>query len=171
MGYLTLDTDATAKFCGLREWSEALSEVVITAEAEVDTQCGPVLTERLTQTIRGHVAEVVLPARVSELVSVVSLDGTSVEVSEFCAQGQVVSRCDGAPFGPVLITWDSGWESDEIPPQLVMAGKLLARHMWRTTRGNQGLSDIELPAGSAWLWPRQALALAGPWLLAPGGFA
>ena len=52
-----------------------------------------------------------------------------------------------------------------------LAGRMLARHLWRTTLGNQRVNESELVPGSAWLWPRQARDLVADYTLAPLGFA
>ena len=54
---------------------------------------------------------------------------------------------------------------------VLLAGRMLARHLWRTQLGNQRVSESDLVPGSAWLWPRQARDLVADYELAPLGFA
>lgn len=174
MGFLapTGDFESIMSFCGVKALSADFEAAVAAAEAEVVAQCGPVLAEAVTDVLEAASATQVLSARVASLTSVTGEDGTVYPVGDFRARGQILARKDGGTIPAwATVVYSSGWAHDEIPASLLMAGKLLARHLWRTQLGNQRVADVEVTPGSAWLWPKQAADLAAPYKLAPLGFA
>lgn len=166
------DYNALASFCGLKSLSDDFAAAVAAAEAEVVAQCGPVLAEAVTDVLEAASATQVLSARVASLTSVTGEDGTVYPVGDFRARGQILARKDGGTIPAwAVVVYSSGWAQAAIPAPVLMAGKLLARHLWRTQLGNQRVADVEVAPGSAWLWPKQAADLAAPYRLAPLGFA
>ena len=159
-----------ASFCGVQAAdNQDFARAVDAAASAVRTQCGPVLIETgLTFRVKSATYAAVAPFRVAAITSVVAADGSALDAATFEADGQLVERTDGSSIPPCTITFSSGWEYGDVPPDLVAAGYELARHLWRTQLGNQRTGD---QPGSAWLWPRQAMSLAEPYFLAPLGFA
>ena len=166
------DYNAIASFCGLKSLSDDFMAAVTAAEAEVVSQCGPVLTTAVTDVLTAASVVQVLSARVASLTSVTPEDAAAYTLTDFRVSGQLLMRKDGAAIPAwATVVYSSGWAQAAIPAPVLMAGKLLARHLWRTQLGNQRVAEVELAPGSAWLWPKQAADLAAPYKLAPLGFA
>lgn len=172
------DYAAVATFCGVSDANRAdFRRAVDAAARAVRGKCGPVLLETgLTHTTRRACHDLVMPFRVAKLTSLTSSTGTVLMTSDYYAEphhlgshgGQIVRHVDGHPIPACTVVYESGWEYDALPEELIGAGYELARHLWRTQLGNQRTGDEN---GSAWLWPRQAEGLAADWLLAPLGIA
>ena len=164
------DYSAVADFCGVKSMPPpaGFERAVDAAARAVRSKCGPVLSEALTHRMYATVDAVVLPYRVAALTSVTPTGGTADTLTDYYADGQLVRRVDGGAIAAGTIAYTSGWAHEDVPADLVGAGYELARHLWRTQLGNQRTGDEN---GSAWLWPKQAEALAAEWALVPGGFA
>lgn len=173
MGFLAVNGDygAVMELCGVKNQTPGFEARVSAAESEVVRRCGPVLQATVTDVLDYDETVQILSARVATLTSVTGADGTEYDPADFLARGQALTRKDGdcIPSGTVVYT--SGWAQAEIPPGLIEAGSLLARHLVRNQLGNQRISEDGLTPGSAWLWPRQAELLAADYFLAPIGFA
>ena len=168
------DYSAVADFCGVKSLPlpAGFERAVDAAARAVRSKCGPVLSEALTHRMYATVDAVVLPYRVAVLTSVTPTGGTADTLTDSYADGQLVRRVDGAAIAAGTIAYTSGWAHEDVPADLVGAGFEIARHLWVTQLGNQrnGGSGADQP-GAAWLWPRQAEALAADYMLAPLGFA
>ena len=164
------DYSAVADFCGVKSLPPpaGFERAVDAAARAVRSKCGPVLSEALTHRTYATRDAVVLPYRVAVLTSVTPTGGTADTLTDYYADGQLVRRVDGGAIAAGTIAYTSGWAHEDVPADLVGAGYELARHLWRTQLGNQRTGDEN---GSAWLWPKQAEALAAEWALVPGGFA
>ena len=174
MGFLAPGGDYAAlmEFCGLKAPTEALMSAVDAAEAEMVAQCGPILSATVADILTMDAATQVLSARVASLTSVTSEEGTVYTKTDFRTRGQLLSRKDGGTIPAwATVVYTSGWAQSSIPASVILAGRMLARHLWRTTLGNQRVNESELVPGSAWLWPRQARDLVADYTLAPLGFA
>ena len=173
------DYSAVADFCGVKSLlpPAGFERAVDAAARAVRSKCGPVLLETgLTHTTRAACYALVLPFRAAALASLTSSAGTVLTPTDYYVEphhlgshgGQVVRHVDGYSIPACTVVYSSGWERDAWPAELVGAGYELVRHLWRTQLGNQRTGDEN---GSAWLWPKQAEALAAEWALVPGGFA
>ena len=164
------DYSAVADFCGVKSMPPpaGFERAVDAAARAVRSKCGPVLSEALTHRTYATQDAVVLPYRVAALTSVTPTGGTADTLTDYYADGQLVRRVDGGAIAAGTIAYTSGWAHEDVPADLVGAGYELARHLWRTQLGNQRTGDEN---GSAWLWPKQAEALAADYMLAPLGFA
>lgn len=173
MGFLS-DGDylLLLSFCGVKTPSEDFVAAVAAAEAAVEAKCGPVLNRTVADVLTDTYVTQVLSARVASLASVTSEAGVAGTLSDFRVRGQLLSRRDGVAIPEwTTVVYTSGWHQGDIPADLMLAGRLLARHLWRTQLGNQRVNDAEPVPGSAWMWPRQAIDLARRYELAPLGFA
>ena len=168
------DYSAVADFCGVKSLPPpaGFERAVDAAARAVRSKCGPVLSEALTHRMYATVDAVVLPYRVAALTSVTPTGGTAETLTDYYADGQLVRRVDGGAITAGTIAYTSGWAHEDLPADLLGAGFEIARHLWVTQLGNQrnGGSGADQP-GAAWLWPRQAEALAADYMLAPLGFA
>ena len=168
------DYSAVADFCGVKSMPPpaGFERAVDAAARAVRSKCGPVLSEALTHRMYATVDAVVLPYRVAVLTSVTPTGGTADTLTDYYADGQLVRRVDGGAIAAGAIAYTSGWAHEDVPADLLGAGFEIARHLWVTQLGNQrnGGSGADQP-GAAWLWPRQAEALAADYMLAPLGFA
>ena len=174
MGFLAPAGDYAAimSFCGVKAPSDDFEGDVLAAEAEMVAQCGPILATTVTDVLTMDAATQVLSARVASLTSVTSEAGTAYTKTDFRINGQLLSRKDGGTIPAwATVVYTSGWAQASIPASVVMAGRMLARHLWRTRLGNQRVNESELVPGSAWLWPKQARDLVADYELAPLGFA
>lgn len=174
MSFLAPSNDYTAimSFCGVKTPTDDLVAAVDAAEAEVVAQCGPVLTTTVTDVLQFTSAAQVLSARLATLTSVTDEDGIVYTTTDYRTRGQLLSRKDGASIPAwSTVVYMSGWAQSSIPASVLLAGRMLARHLWRTQLGNQRVNESELVPGSAWLWPRQASDLLAAYKLAPLGFA
>ena len=168
------DYSAVADFCGVKSMPPpaGFERAVDAAARAVRSKCGPVLSEALTHRTYATRDAVVLPYRVAALTSVTPTGGTADTLTDYYADGQLVPRVDGGAIAAGTIAYTSGWAYEDVPADLLGAGFEIARHLWVTQLGNQrnGGSGADQP-GAAWLWPRQAEALAADYMLAPLGFA
>ena len=168
------DYSAVADFCGVKSMPPpaGFERAVDAAARAVRSKCGPVLSEALTHRTYATRDAVVLPYRVAALTSVTPTGGTADTLTDYYADGQLVRRVDGGAIAAGTIAYTSGWAHEDVPADLLGAGFEIARHLWVTQLGNQrnGGSGADQP-GAAWLWPRQAEALAADYMLAPLGFA
>lgn len=168
------DYSAVADFCGVKSMPPpaGFERAVDAAARAVRSKCGPVLSEALTHRTYATRDAVVLPYRVAVLTSVTPMGGTAEALTDYYADGQLVRRVDGWAIAAGTIAYTSGWAHEDVPADLLGAGFEIARHLWVTQLGNQrnGGSGADQP-GAAWLWPRQAEALAADYMLAPLGFA
>ena len=168
------DYSAVADFCGVKSLPQpaGFERAVDAAARAVRSKCGPVLSESLTHRTYATVDAVVLPYRVAALTSVTPTGGTAETLTDYYADGQLVRRVDGGAITAGTIAYTSGWAHEDVPADLLGAGFEIARHLWVTQLGNQrnGGSGADQP-GAAWLWPKQAEALAADYMLAPLGFA
>lgn len=174
MSFLAPSNDYTAlmSFCGVKTPTDDLVAAIEAAEAEVVAQCGPVLITTITDVLESTSPTQVLSARVAALTSVTDEDGIVCAKTDYRTRGQLLSRKDGTTIPAwSTVVYTSGWAQASIPANVLMAGKLLARHLWRTQLGNQRVNESELVPGSAWLWPRQARDMIASYTLAPLGFA
>lgn len=174
------DYSSVASFCGVKTVPVPADfmQAVDAAAEEVRAKCGPVLIETgLTHTTSASAYALVLPFRAAMLTGVTGADGTVYPTADFRIDphylgghgGQVVRRVDGGLIPACTVTYDSGWTQVAIPQRLISAGREVARHLYRTTLGNQRAANVEGPPG--YLWPRHAEALIEGWTLAPMGFA
>lgn len=173
------DYGPVAEFCGVKDPTRAdFRRSVDVAAGRMRSKVGPVLMETLTHSTPGGAA-IVTPFRVRVVVSSVGVDVADLTTDPHHLDpshgGQVVRRTSGQLFPACTITYASGWEYYQWPPELEGAGFELARHLWRTQLGNQrvtpaGGDQPDVP-GAGWLWPRQALQLIDGWELTPLGFA
>ena len=168
------DYSAVADFCGVKSLlpPAGFERAVDAAARAVRSKCGPVLSEALTHRTYATQDAVVLPYRVAALTSVTPTGGTADTLTDYYADGQLVLRVDGGAIAAGTIAYTSGWAHEDVPADLLGAGFEIARHLWVTQLGNQrnGGSGADQP-GAAWLWPKQAEALAADYMLAPLGFA
>ena len=168
------DYSAVADFCGVKSMPPpaGFERAVDAAARAVRSKCGPVLSEALTHRMYATRDAVVLPYRVAVLTSVTPTGGTADTLTDYYADGQLVWRVDGGAIAAGTIAYTSGWAHEDVPADLLGAGFEIARHLWVTQLGNQrnGGSGADQP-GAAWLWPKQAEALAADYMLAPLGFA
>ena len=168
------DYSAVADFCGVKSMPPpaGFERAVDAAARAVRSKCGPVLSEALTHRTYATRDAVVLPYRVAALTSVTPTGGTADTLTDYYADGQLVRRVDGRAIAAGTIAYTSGWAHEDVPADLLGAGFEIARHLWVTQLGNQrnGGSGADQP-GAAWLWPKQAEALAADYMLAPLGFA
>ena len=168
------DYSAVADFCGVKSLPPpaGFERAVDAAARAVRSKCGPVLSESLTHRTYATRDAVVLPYRVAALTSVTPTGGTAETLTDYYADGQLVRRVDGGTIAAGTIAYTSGWAYEDVPADLLGAGFEIARHLWVTQLGNQrnGGSGADQP-GAAWLWPKQAEALAADYMLAPLGFA
>ena len=157
------DTQPLVQFCDLQK-PPALEDMIAAAAVGVEVveaACGPIVDTTITETVdvARPVVAVRYPAR----------DAThSTGVPLACA-GQTIRTVDGSDVPAGTITYTAGYAATtaDAPSWAVTAGRLVARHFWRSLQTNQRAT----PESAGYLVPNQAQTLMAPHELAPGGFA
>ena len=128
------------------------------------------LLRTVTYRILNATRAVALLSRASEVLSFVGDTGSTLAPADFLAEGQTVrlTPFSGLVIPPGVITYRSGWIQSEIPSPLIIAGRIIARQLWRARIGN---ARAEGEPGVGVLIPRQAELLMEPYELAPLGFS
>lgn len=178
MNFLTPGGDLAplARFCQIKTTGADtlgdLQDDADAAESAVVALCGPVLTTTATLYVPRPKMAIVAPWRVATVTGFAVLGGSTIPASEFRVDGQTVTRdalTGYATWIPVgTLTYTTGYAT--APAALVTAGRMRARQLWQARVGNQN-QRVEGTPGVGVDWPKQALDLMRPYLLAPLGFA
>ncbi len=145
-----------------------LQSAITLAVAHVEAQCGPILTATVTAELsrapRTATASRVLRYRIAALTSLASYpSGTALTLTDYRADGRIVSRKDGGTIGGDLtVTYSTG--AATAPVWAKGAVLACARQFWRTVlRPNPAQ-----PAPEGFFEPRMATELMAPYLLLDG---
>lgn len=178
MNFLTPGGDLAplARFCQIKTTGAGtlsdLQEDADAAAEALEDLCGPVLTVSATQYVPRPQTAIVARWRVATVTGFAALGNSTIPAAEFRVDGQTVTRdalTGYATWIPVgTLTFTSGFAS--APSALVTAGRMRARQLWQARVGNQN-QRVEGTPGVGVDWPKQALDLMRPYLLAPLGFA
>lgn len=125
---------------------------------------GPVLFATIPdERVRAGVAK----CRVAGLVSVATVGGESLDIADFHAEGQLISRVDGSPVpSPMVVTYTTGW--GVTAPEWARAAALaIGEQLFARRFRSAGQADV--PIG--FLVPRLAEHLLEPYQRASLGFA
>lgn len=149
------------------------------AEAAIVARCGPLVSESVTERVRGsRRALSVSTTPVLSVTSVTPVAGSALTVADLVVDGEagVIEMLSGSSFGSswydVVFAAGHGANAQAVPADLRLALLELVRHLWATQRGG-GTARIGSPPsdssantvpGAAYLFPFRVEQLLAPYV-------
>lgn len=135
LDYLNMESPTSAT-------ESELARYIPAATSAVEMYCGPIIARQVTDYDQSGSYTCVLNHRpVTELVSVVPVGGTALDLDRFTVAGPVGLLRPAAgcllPWGRFDVTYRAGWAETvaDVPDAIALACLIIVGHLWETQRG------------------------------------